>query len=467
MVPAKKPLELAALATAAVPGLKVTALKEPQYDDDFASVSGLLDAEGNSWTVVASKEAYSEEEVNAQARLLGMLEKLRDQGVLPFSIPQMRGAVSTGPSTYTFVFTDTGGDPLVESQVLVDGLLAASLGRALAELHNVDISAFVQVGVPVSSLETTRKSLLNVLATAGHEVPVRLRQRWKIALEEPTLWSADPTVIHGDMGLANVLADGGAVISLTGFKYLRVDDPAVDLAWLLSIADENFISRFQSTYSAHRRAPDLHLLTRAQLHSEIALLQWLQFGQESHDQQVVADARQMLVDLDRDLDGGLLVKSTQPVEDIHFEAADEPLNQLTAKEAAYSTDRDSSPEVGNELADDIATEVFTSGNAQQRPSQSGASEYTPNEYRPSEHRSGGIARFGQQHQPNSSGSYEYPASEYPASDASSIGSSNNEQGLEADAPSDDSLDDSLDDAFFDPVDKQPGQDDLNTVPFST
>lgn len=331
MASTKTPLELAALATAAVPGLKVTELKDPQYDDDFASVSGVIDAEGNTWTVMASKEKFSSSEVATLSHFLNLLDGARMVASLPFSVPQLRGAVATEPGTYTFVYSDTGGRPLVESQVLIDGLLAASLGRSLAALHNLGVSEFIETGAPVVSAEKARTALQRTLGTSGLKIPSGLRRRWTVALDEDVLWSYQPTLIHGDLGLANVLADGGAVISLTGFKYLRVDDPAIDLAWLLSIADEAFIQRFQGTYSAHRKAPDLHLLTRAQLHSEIALLQWLQFGHETDDSQVVADANSMLTELDTDLGGALLVKSSRPVVEIHFEANDEPLHQVSSR----------------------------------------------------------------------------------------------------------------------------------------
>lgn len=332
MASTKTPLELAALATAAIPGLKVTELRDPQYDDEFASVSGVVDAEGNSWTVVASKEEFSSSEVNLLSHLLALLDSARVGGALPFSVPQLRGAVATDPGTYTFVYSDTGGRPLQEAQVLADGLLAASLGRSLAGLHNLQVLDFAESGCPVLPAEATRKALKKTLLAMGGDVPAGLKRRWRVALDEDVLWSYQPTLIHGDLGLANVLADGGAVISLTGFKYLRVDDPAIDLAWLLSIADGAFLQRFQETYSAHRRVPDLHLLTRAQLHSEMALLQWLQFGRETGDAQIVADAQAMLADLDADLDGALLVRSSEPVAEIHFDATEEPLMQLSASE---------------------------------------------------------------------------------------------------------------------------------------
>ena len=57
MTSRKSPLELAALATAAVPGMRVTALRPPTYSDELSTVTGIEDAAGHrsrrppaSWT---------------------------------------------------------------------------------------------------------------------------------------------------------------------------------------------------------------------------------------------------------------------------------------------------------------------------------------------------------------------------------------------------------------------------------
>ena len=51
MTSRKSPLELAALATAAVPGMRVTALRPPTYSDELSTVTGIEDAAGHRWIV--------------------------------------------------------------------------------------------------------------------------------------------------------------------------------------------------------------------------------------------------------------------------------------------------------------------------------------------------------------------------------------------------------------------------------
>ena len=59
MTSRKSPLELAALATAAVPGMRVTALRPPTYSDELSTVTGIEDAAGHRWIVTCPHEEVS------------------------------------------------------------------------------------------------------------------------------------------------------------------------------------------------------------------------------------------------------------------------------------------------------------------------------------------------------------------------------------------------------------------------
>ena len=80
-------------------------------------------------------------------------------------------------------------------------------------------------------------------------------------------------------------------------------DPALDIAWIQASASDAFLERFRETYGHERRATDLHIFTRAQLMSEIALVRWLVHGLHAEDSSIVEEARAMLDDLAKDLDG--------------------------------------------------------------------------------------------------------------------------------------------------------------------
>ncbi|MGO3211239.1 MAG: phosphotransferase, partial [Brachybacterium sp.] len=82
----------------------------------------------------------------------------------------------------------------------------------------------------------------------------------------------------------------------------KVADPASDLAWLISSLDPE---RFDELYGSYREelptSTHPRLIERAQALGEFAVAEWLAHGLEIEDQEIVADARGMIADLDADL----------------------------------------------------------------------------------------------------------------------------------------------------------------------
>lgn len=324
----RTPYELAALATAALPGLQVTAVPGPDYADEFVSSTYIVDARGNSWHVVAPTEELSPLAVQTRGQVLDYLHTCARTSALPFEVPRLEAAAPTRKNTFAFIFTVTAGDPLDEGSLASAGLLSGSLGRALTALHNLNPAELGGVTVPQRRVDEIRRDLLGEISSVGRELSGQLRKRWLTALKEDVLWSFEPAPIHAHLSAESIRVQGGAVISVTGLERAEIGDPASDLAWLLPLVGDGFLEGFTASYSAGQKRPDLHVFTRAQLYSELALLSWLRFGQELGDQEVIAEAREMLADLDRDLAGAMLVQPTRPVVEVHFEAEDEPLRRI-------------------------------------------------------------------------------------------------------------------------------------------
>lgn len=99
----------------------------------------------------------------------------------------------------------------------------------------------------------------------------------------------------------SLVLDHSVVRAMTGFSSAHVGDPAQDIAWILAQACEAFFDRFREAYSQERSVVDLHLFTRAQLLSELAIIRWLVHGLHAEDSSIVEDARDMLTDLSQDL----------------------------------------------------------------------------------------------------------------------------------------------------------------------
>ncbi|WP_026430928.1 phosphotransferase [Schaalia georgiae] len=328
------PLKLAALATVAVPGLQVTGLRADSYSDEVRSVANIVDASGNRWTVTCSNETIAGPAAEAEAAILQRLATTHDVSRIPFDVPRIKGTTRTRDGNRVYVHQDLGGRPLEDSDLADDPLLPASLGRALAALHNLPERVYTDVSVPSHSAIECRASLLSMLdeTPARAAVPVNLRMRWQGALDDLSLWRFPPAPIHGDLQGNAVYVSRGSVVGIAGFTSACVGDPAVDIAWVQAVASDAFLEKFREAYSREREATDLHLFTRAQLMSELALVRWLLHGAHTDDPSVVEEARAMLADLSSDL-GELRLVESRPHSSADDLLSDTPIASATPRRA--------------------------------------------------------------------------------------------------------------------------------------
>ena len=324
----KTPYELAALATVAVPRLEVAGLRPPQFSDEVLSVTGLIDTSGDRWMVVCPHDTVGGLDMEAQNAVLERLGKAHDFSKIPFEIPRPAGFTRTPEGDRVMVHRDLGGRVMETSDFDDPHLLPASLGNALAALHNLPELIYTGVNLPAYSAIECRDRHQAVLDEAAQEVviPANLWDRWEESLENLSLWRFLPSPIHGDLSETSIHVDHGRVCALTGFSSAHVGDPAVDIAWVFARASDEFLERFHEAYQQTRSEKDLHLLERAELLSELAVVRWLVHGLHSDDSEIVDEARAMLADLSASI-------GETPSAKRHEEAAVAPVDT----EAAEST----------------------------------------------------------------------------------------------------------------------------------
>ena len=328
MTRSKTPYELAALATVAVPRLEVAGLRPPQFSDEVLSVTGLIDTSGDRWMVVCPHDTVGGLDMEAQNAVLERLGKAHDFSKIPFEIPRPAGFTRTPEGDRVMVHRDLGGRVMETSDFNDPHLLPASLGNALAALHNLPELIYTGVNLPAYSAIECRDRHQAVLDEAAQEVviPANLWDRWEESLENLSLWRFLPSPIHGDLSETSIHVDHGRVCALTGFSSAHVGDPAVDIAWVFARASDEFLERFHEAYQQTRSEKDLHLLERAELLSELAVVRWLVHGLHSDDSEIVDEARAMLADLSASI-------GETPSAKRHEEAAVAPVDT----EAAEST----------------------------------------------------------------------------------------------------------------------------------
>ncbi|MCO1340009.1 hypothetical protein BJH93_14095 [Kocuria polaris] len=296
-------MELAAIATAAVPGLTpvgVGALADDADDFDSALVR---DAQQNEWRIRAPRHD------EASMRLESELAALRSftpavRASLPFRIPSVAGTVRQG-SLRTFVYNHLDGRNMpLDDLIAAGGNAAASVGRTIAVVHGLPKEVVDRADLPMYSAEEFRQRRLNALdqaATTG-KIPSRLLRRWEHALEDVSLWRFNPTVVHGDLHEENLLLDGADVTAVTGWTDLHIGDPSDDLAWLAAAHEQSFSDAVFEAYVRERGdKADPHLMRRAALSAEFALAQWLVKAVSVEDPERIAEAEKMLADLDDDI----------------------------------------------------------------------------------------------------------------------------------------------------------------------
>lgn len=297
-------IELAAVASAAVPGLNVTAFgPEPDDTADFSSAL-LVDSEGRRWRVRSPKHSEASTRLETERQVLRAFSPgIRAE--LPFLLPTVAGTVLQN-ELITFVYSHIAGQTeTVEELAAAGPKLALEIGAAIAAIHDLPQELVTSANLPSYTANEFRQRKLNELdqaATTG-KIPASLLRRWEQALEDVPLWRFNSCVVHGDLHEDNILLENNRVTAVMGWTDLRIGDPADDFAWLVAINDQNFVETLMQAYAAARNeSPDPHLLRRAALSAEFALAQWLVKGFATDSARMVADAESMLATLKADID---------------------------------------------------------------------------------------------------------------------------------------------------------------------
>lgn len=293
-------LELAAHACALIPDLKVTALCAPQDQSDTVQRQGIVDGNGRQWVVCAPLNEASAVAAEAQALVLLILHRAWELGKIPFDVPVIQ-AQGRGPkSAGIYLHAALPGSTMQWEELEDSPNLVVSVANALAHLHALSPQVIERSGLPAYQPQALRERLQTLVdeGVKAWTIPANLFERWEAALDNVAFFRFLPSVVHGDMGPEVFTVSGNSVTTISSFARAHLGDPAQDLHWIASHPDPEVWRRFFDTYTAKLgKRVDLHLPTRCQLYSELALVKWLLHGYRNGDDEVIADAQQMLRDL--------------------------------------------------------------------------------------------------------------------------------------------------------------------------
>ncbi len=297
----RSPLTLAALATVAIPGMDAYDVRRSAQAGGDYDVAVVVDSERRRWVVRAPVHPAAGACLEAETALLELLAEQVDARRVPFAAPRPAGFAQLPEGGRAVVHREVQGRPLRIDALAAGPGLSASLGRAIAALHELPVEMVENAGLPTydaASYRARRLAEVDEAARTG-KVPPALLRRWEERLEDVAMWRFKPTVVHGDLSADHVLSDGRSVTGILAWGDTQVADPADDLAWLVVAAPEDAVESIMEAYQLRRtELTDPHLVDRAMLAGELALARWLLYGVRSGRSDVVDDAVQMLEELD-------------------------------------------------------------------------------------------------------------------------------------------------------------------------
>ncbi len=323
-IPTSSELELAALASAAVPGLRVLGTKNYVSWQDGSCVT-LVDTEGSDWQVATTPD-LDPEPLEHLFRTLTLLGEASDRRDLPFRAPKPAAVAAHPRGGLALVYPHLGGVVLGAAPLVRDPLFAASLASALGALHQLPVDKYSAASGALILPEERRTEYLALVEEHRAAIPADLVARWLGALRDDTLWLYQPVPVHGSLNAEDLqVAEGCAVVGMRGFENARVDDPAYDILWLLYDADDAFLESFETAYWRGRAEPDLHMMTRAQLIAELDTLRWYDHAVKAQSNDLKEAGLKSMREMAEELGGDLLVPAEQEVLQISFTASEEPL----------------------------------------------------------------------------------------------------------------------------------------------
>lgn len=288
---ARPPLTLAALATAAVAGLEVSAARPHTRGGAgaFDSVE-LHSVDGRRLLIRAPRSQPAESEQSADlVALRALTPGIRSR--LPFAVPSFVGQAPIGGTRAVVTEFIPGAvrsaDDLTEYEPL-----AVAVGLAIAAIHALPPGFIGDSGLPKQSAAESREAVVELIDRAADtgRLPAALLRRWEEATDDDALWRFQPTVVNGQLAADSILVEGDRVTGIVGWAGLAQGDPARDLHWLLTSRGAAAERALDAYVSARAGGADAHLTQRALLYGELELARWLLHGVDTRDEAIVDDA---------------------------------------------------------------------------------------------------------------------------------------------------------------------------------
>ena len=288
---ARPPLTLAALATAAVPGLEVRAARtHTRRSHGGYDAVALESVDGRRLMIRTPRSQNAETEQSADlVAIRAMTPGIRSR--LPFRVPAFLGQAPID-GTRAIVTEYVPGAVCSADELTENEALAIRVGAAIAAIHALPSGFVGDAGLPRQTADEAHDAVVDLIGRAADtgRLPAAILRRWEQATDDEALWRFRPTVINGSLTADSILVEGADVSAIIGWAALSVGDPARDLHWLLTSRGTAAESALEAYLSGRNGGADEHLPQRALLYGELELARWLLHGVDQHDAAIIDDA---------------------------------------------------------------------------------------------------------------------------------------------------------------------------------
>jgi aminoglycoside phosphotransferase (APT) family kinase protein len=283
------------LATAAVPGLEVSAARtHTRRSHGGYDAVELRSADGRHLVIRAPRSQNAETEQSADlVAIRAMTPGIRAR--LPFRVPMFVGQAPID-GTRAVVTEFLTGAVRTADELTEHPALAAAVGAAIAAVHALPSGFVGDAGLPRESADESRDGVVELVGRAADtgRLPAAILRRWEQATDDESLWRFRPTVINGALTADSILVEGDAVTAIVGWSALAVGDPARDLHWLMTSRGSSAELALEAYVIGRSGGADGHLPQRALLYGELELARWLLHGVDQRDPEIVEDAVSLL-----------------------------------------------------------------------------------------------------------------------------------------------------------------------------
>lgn len=254
-------LEIAALASAAMPELSVATTRGSEQfitcgDKKDITTAVITSIEGVEYDVSVASSAEGSKILKDRAKAAYVLTHSKTPVGFSFALEDYKlfvpsnatGAGVTGENA-VYITPHNDGNAIVLRNLTSDQCAAA--GSAIAAFHRLRTSFLTAAHYRGYTSEQIHKQLtvwISTLENAGH-IPSEIIDNWKAIIATEGLWNFQSCPVHGGFNDGDIIFTSNSVTALLHFENMQISDPARDLAWIFTQLDKPRRNAFISAYS--------------------------------------------------------------------------------------------------------------------------------------------------------------------------------------------------------------------------